>query len=152
MNSLFERTKEILSSARERYGNKNQILVSVEELNELSCVLTKYPRYETHETAVSELREKVIEECGDVFNALDHVQAIFDISDEEIVEAAAKKGDRLLRWLNKNGMEVTVHDRDVPEKPCPMCIFNGHDPFREPCKTCRTKPGYRGFTKKPIVN
>lgn len=148
MNVLFKRTKEALSSAREHYGFKNQILVSVEELTELSCVLTKYPRYETHEAAVRELRDHVIEECGDVFNALDHIQAIFDITDDEIIEAAGKKGDRLMRWLATEGMEVTTQDRDVPTNPCPLCLYNGADPFSMPCYVCHTQPGYKGFTPR----
>lgn len=148
MDILFKRTKETLSAARSAYGNINQILVSVEELNELACVLTKYPRYETHEAALKDLREHVLEECGDVFNALDHIQAIFEISDEEIIEAASKKSDRLMFWLERQGIEITTKIRDVPNKPCPLCMFNGADPFAAPCYTCHTEPGYKGFVRK----
>ena len=147
MQALFERTKEALAEARKRYGNVNQVLVSVEELNELSCVLTKYPRFDTHEEAVKSLREKVLEECGDVFNALDHIQAIFGITDEEIVEAAAHKGDRLLRWLQGNSQQVTMEKRDTPDNPCPMCRSNGTDPKSPPCIFCKP-PRYKRFTLK----
>ena len=148
MNFLFKRTRDILDRARKHYGNKNQILVAVEELNELSCVLTKYPRYDEHDTAVARLRNKVLEECGDVVNALDHVQAIFGITDEEIAQAADKKGMRLLRWLKEDGMQVTTEDREVPENPCPLCAYNGADPFAMPCFSCKTQPGFKGFTPK----
>lgn len=149
MDILFSRTRATLAQARETYGNSHQLLVSIEELNELSGVLTKYDRYNTHEKAVQAIRGKVVEECGDVFNALDHIQAIFDISEEEIVEAAAKKGDRLQRWMSKSdNMEITMTDRDVPDKPCPLCMFNGANPFALPCYTCHTEPGYKGYTPK----
>lgn len=149
MDALFKRTKESLAAAREHFGYDNQILVCVEELNELSCLLTKYPRYDgSHQEAVDSLRDRVLEECGDVFNALDHIQAIFGISDNEIIEAAAKKGDRLLKWLKASGMKITMEDREVPNSPCPMCMYNGADPFALPCFICKTKPEYKGFTPK----
>lgn len=149
MNILFNRTRATLAQARKTYGNSHQLSVSIEGLNELSAVLTKYGRYNTHERAVKAIRDKVIEECGDVFNALDHIQAIFDISEEEIVEAAAKKGDRLQRWMSKSdNMEITMTDRDVPDNPCPLCMFNGANPFALPCYTCHTEPGYKGYTPK----
>lgn len=114
MDILFPGTLSILAEARETYGNKNQLLVSVEELCELSSVCTKYPRYSTHEKAVAELRGHVLEELGDVFNAIDHIQAIFGITDEEVVESAALKADRLARWLSKSsGMEITTQDREI---------------------------------------
>lgn len=149
MDILFDRTREALAGAREHYGDDNQILVAIEELNELACVCAKFPRYELHTKAVEELRDRVVEELGDVLNAIDHIQAIFNVSDEEMVLAAAKKGDRLLRWLlTSDGMEVTTSDREVPQKPCPMCMYNGCDPFVMPCIVCATKEGYKGFTKR----
>jgi hypothetical protein len=152
MDCLLKRTREALATARGVYGYNNQLLVAIEELNELSCVLAKYPRYETHTEALASLKSKVIDECGDVLNALDHIQAIFDISDEEMVEAAAKKGDRLRKWLySSNSLEVTTYDRGIPENPCPMCASNGSDPFSMPCLICKTKPGYKGFSAKKSI-
>ena len=48
MNKLVidKATAEKLEKARKTYGNKNQIMVCMEELCELACVLAKYPRYE----------------------------------------------------------------------------------------------------------
>ena len=148
MDILLDRTKETLSSAREHYGYKNQILVAIEELNELACVLAKYPRYELHEDALQNLRPQVLEELADVFNVIDHIQDIFGITDEEVVIEAAHKGDRLLRWLDTEGMQVTTEERDVPKNPCPMCMYNGADPFAMPCFVCKTQPGYKGFVKR----
>lgn len=114
MEVLFKSTRETLAKARETYGAKNQILVSIEELCELASVCAKYPRYGTHEKAVAELRGHVLEEMGDVLNALDHIQAIFGISYDEAVEVAAAKGGRVARWLSKSaGMEITTEDREV---------------------------------------
>lgn len=149
MDILMQRTKDQLAKARKQYGERNQILVAVEELNELACVLTKYPRYDTHEEALRFLKDHVLEECGDVLNALDHVQAIFGITDAEMVEAASHKGDRLARWIEKGDtMQTTTQDRDVPSTPCPLCIYNGADPFVMPCFVCKTQSGYKGFTPK----
>lgn len=150
MEILFKRTKATLAKARETYGNEHQLSVCIEELNELSGVLTKYIRYDTHEKAVTELRDRVMDECGDVLNALDHIQAIFGIKDIEIVEAAAQKGDRVQEWLEdpSKSMEVSMKKREVPKKPCPLCMYNGADPFIHPCIICTTQPGYRGFTPR----
>lgn len=149
MDILFERTRDQLAQARNTYGNKNQILVSAEELCELAAILTKYGRYDTHEKAITELRGRVMEECGDVLNALDHVQAIFGITDEEMVEEASHKGDRLQKWLHHSkSLEFSTTERDIPKEPCPLCLYNGADPFAAPCFSCKTQPGFKGFTPK----
>lgn len=148
MELLFPRTKAILQKAREYYGNSNQILVAVEELNELSCVLTKYPRYNTHDKAVEALREHVLEECGDVINVLDHVQVIFGITDDEIAESASRKGERLMRWLEKKGeMQTTTEDRDVPKVPCSKCIYNKEEHLELICSGCSAN-GFTSFIPK----
>lgn len=149
MDCLNKRTKEALQIARESYGYKNQINIAVEELLELAGALAKYQRYNTRGDAVEALRDKIIEECGDVFNAIDHVQATFEISDLEIVEAAGKKGDRLRYWLmTGKDQEITTMERSVPSKPCPMCLYNGTDPFAMPCYSCNVQDGFKGFVQK----
>ena len=52
---ISNKNLEILKRARDTYGNKNQILVCIEELNELACVLAKFPRYNNEEDAVEKL-------------------------------------------------------------------------------------------------
>lgn len=149
MNCLFERTRKTLHRAREEYGYKNQVLVAVEELNELSCALAKYPRYDDHEKAVAELREHVLEECADVLNVLDHIQAIFHITDAQIVHTAAKKGDRLAHWLKQGKtLEASTEEREIPEEPCEECIYRGANRFAMPCILCSTRPGYEGFAPR----
>ena len=152
MNCLLERTRKTLHHARESYGYKNQVLVAVEELNELSCVLAKYPRYDDHEKAIGELREHVLEECADVLNVLDHIQAIFHITDAQIIHTAAKKGDRLAHWLKQGTtLEISTEEREIPEEPCPECVYRGASRFAMPCILCSTRPGYEGFTPRTKV-
>ena len=51
-----------LAKARETYGNTPQILVAIEELNELACVLAKFPRYDSEQEAQIELHQKAVDE------------------------------------------------------------------------------------------
>lgn len=105
---------EVLQIARDTYGNTNQLMVSIEELNELSCVLAKYPRYEEHSKAVTELRDKVLDEVADVYVVLNHIVNIFELNCTEIDERMDKKVDRLRGWLRKSdSMEQTTIDREV---------------------------------------
>lgn len=114
MEILQEKTKNTLMRAREIYGYSNQILVAMEELNELAAVLAKYGRYSEHDKALHALKDKVIDEVADVLNVIDHIQAIFDISDENLVLRCEQKAQRLERWLsNSNDLEYTTVDRAV---------------------------------------
>ena len=97
-----EKQIKVLETARKVYGNKNQILVCIEELNELACVLAKFPRYEDEDEAREKLTEKVIDEVADVMIILDHVQKIFGIPDEAIADRIMKKIERLERWLKNS--------------------------------------------------
>lgn len=104
----------VLDKARKTYGNKNQILVCIEELNELACVLAKYPRYDEHERALLELKDKAVDELADVMVCVDHIQHIFDIDDITLGERVFKKVARLERWIeNSDSLQVTVDDRKV---------------------------------------
>lgn len=118
-------TSEQLRLARETYGNNNQILVCMEELNELACVLAKYPRYADESKATEELHDKVLDEMADVFIVLNHVKSIFGITSEELNERSYKKVERLSRWLShSNSMQETVDDRKV-EDPGSTAVDNG---------------------------
>lgn len=55
--NLTDEQKKKLQQCRETYGDTAQILVSIEELNELACVLAKYPRYDDSKQARTELHE-----------------------------------------------------------------------------------------------
>lgn len=108
---------ETLEAARKTYGARNQILVSIEELNELACVLAKYPRYDSEEKARAELYEKALDEVADVEIILKHVKAILGIDSEDLSRRKTSKIERLNRWLYKSkSMQVTIEDRIIVEE------------------------------------
>lgn len=107
-------TSKVLQKARDTYGDKNQIIVSIEECNELSAILAKFTRYHDSDTAISELKDKVLDEVTDVYVVLEHVKAIFGITQSELALRLDKKIDRLDRWLKTNSdMEQTTKDRRI---------------------------------------
>lgn len=129
MNKIIidEYTEDWLTQARKTYGNKNQILVCMEELNELACVLAKYPRYEDEHQATQELYDKVLDEVADVTVILNHVMNIFGIDNRALDARITKKITRLSRWLlHSESMQETVDDRVVDEeKPsCQTCVWS----------------------------
>ena len=106
-----------LAKARETYGSTTQILVAIEELNELACVLAKFPRYDSEYEAQLDLHQKAIDEVADVEIILHHVKAIFNLNQEEIDVRKVAKIERLQRWLdNSTRMQRTVEDRTVNMK------------------------------------
>lgn len=140
-----EDIKNVLKLARETYGNKNQILVCIEELNELACVLAKYPRYDDENVAVKELSDKALDEFADVLIILDHVQNIMKLSDAEIDDRVCKKVSRLSRWLkSSNSMQTTIDDRAVEKTKCVTCE-NWSNPEYGKCKTCMSTESVEGI-------
>lgn len=103
-----------LAKARETYGSTTQILVAIEELNELACVLAKFPRYDSEYEAQLDLHQKAIDEVADVEIILHHVKAIFNLNQEEVDARKIAKTERLQRWLDDSpSMQRTVEDRTV---------------------------------------
>ena len=116
MLKFTEQTSKVLQKARDTYGDKNQIVVSIEECNELSAILAKFVRYHNEDTAVFELKDKVIDEVADVYVVLEHVKAIFGIRENELAARLDKKIDRLERWLKtSDDMEQTTIDRKISD-------------------------------------
>lgn len=112
--NLTEKQKKILKQCRDTYGDTAQILVSIEELNELACVLAKYPRYDNSRNAVEELWDKALDEVADVFIVLDHIVNILELSDEAVAARIEKKIQRVTRWLDTNNkFSQTLVDRTV---------------------------------------
>ena len=104
----------VLKKARDTYGDTTQILVSVEELNELSCVCAKFPRYEDPARARKELHNKAVDEVADVLIVLDHIINIFDLTPVDIGERVEAKVARMERWLNAStSQSQTMVDREV---------------------------------------
>lgn len=106
---------DLLDKLRTMYGNNFQIMVCIEELNELACVLCKYPRYNDPEKAIEELKTKVLDEYVDVDIILNHVKSIFGLTDEEITQHREAKLDRVRRWVESDNHtpEQTLIDREV---------------------------------------
>lgn len=106
--------REVLKKARDTYGDTTQILVSVEELNELSCVCAKFPRYEDPDRARKELHSKAVDEVADVLIVIDHIINIFDLTPVDIGERVEAKVARMERWLNASkSQSQTMVDRKV---------------------------------------
>lgn len=130
---LSDQIKEVLKKARKTYGNKNQIMVCMEELCELACVLAKYPRYNDETKATEELHDKVLDELADVMIILDHVQQVMGFSDEEVSNRIKSKVERVERWLNHStSMQETIDDRKIDvtdkseqNKKCVRCTYYG---------------------------
>ena len=136
----------VLEQARAVYGNKNQILVCIEELNELACVLAKFPRYEDENEAREKLLDKALDEVADVMIILDHVQKIFGIPDVAIANRMEAKIERLDRWLkNSDSMQQTLEDREVNiTGNCLTCQNCDEDPERGVCRACVTAEATEG--------
>ena len=149
--------KELLQKARDTYSNKNQILVCMEELNELACVLAKFPRYENEVEATEKLHDKILDEVADVLIILDHVQNIVGLSDLEIRVRIEAKLERLKRWLeHSDSMQETIDDRkvkDIPE-PCNSCLRKVTDEFQYEtyCKLCMQAQATEGTYPYYIKN
>ena len=142
-------TEDTLSKARESYGNKNQILVCIEELNELACVLAKYNRYDDECVARKELHDKAVDELADVYIILEHVKSILNIPNEDVIIRASLKLRRLNRWLsNSDSMQETINDRAVEDndkKECSSCLRNGLSKEGNTiCNVCLSAEAYEG--------
>mgnify|MGYP002750897740 CR=1 FL=1 len=114
MSILTCKQKEVLKHARKVYGGDQQILVSMEELCELATICSKYPRYIDKKKARKELHQGVLDELADVSIIMEHIKAIFNISNGDLKKRISKKVDRLERWIeHSNNPEYTMEDRAV---------------------------------------
>ena len=135
---------DVLSCARDTYGNKNQVLVCIEELNELACVLSKFNRYDSESKARKELHDKALDEIADVYIILEHVKSILDISNEGVMNRAKLKIGRLKRWLsNSESMQETIDDREI-SKDCSKCINGELKHSASLCNSCLMEESVSG--------
>lgn len=104
---------KLLAKARRTYGDTNQIAVCIEELSELSKVLSKYFRY-SPEVASEKLRDDGLDEVADVYIILEHVKGLFNLRNGEVNKRIEAKLDRLRRWLETSSdFSYTMEDRKV---------------------------------------
>ena len=134
----------------------------IEELNELACVLAKYPRYEEEQKARIDLHDSVLDEVADVMIILDHIQNIFELSDKEIHSRVLAKVGRLERWLKEsNSMQQTIEDRAVSPS-CESCCYDISkakkefipESYIERCNICKqaeSTEGVKPFYKQKKV-
>lgn len=112
MIQLQPKHLSILAKARETYGDKNQIIVSVEELCELACKLAKIARFKGD--IPDSLKAEILDEIADVVIVFDHIVALSGVTTEAIVHRIDQKMERLERWLqNSNDFSHTTEDREV---------------------------------------
>lgn len=104
----------VLIKAQQTYGYTRQITVTIEELLELATALTKYVRYESHEQAVTEMHDKVVDEFADVMVVLNHVATIFKVDKKELEDRMDAKIARVERWLEaSDALYQSTKDREV---------------------------------------
>lgn len=107
---------DILQVAREVYGDDKQLAVSVEELAELTAAVSKYFRYDDKIKAIEALHDNVLSEVADVYIVLEHIKAVFDLSEIDINHMKFLKLRRLARWLEiSDSPEQTLVDRSLHE-------------------------------------
>lgn len=133
----FGEMDEVLRKARQVYGNKNQIMVCIEELNELACVLAKYPRYADEKKATQELHDKALDEVADVYTILEHVKAIMNLTDDDVLNRRMIKVNRVKKWLNHSeSMQETIDDRELEEDISGDCVNSTVDESASFCMGC----------------
>lgn len=90
----------------EHYPTKDQIIIWVEELSELTKELCKWYRIydELNGNIPNDLLENIKEETTDVTISLDQIKYIIQFFDDELMEIYKKKTDRQLeRIKNEKG-------------------------------------------------
>lgn len=94
VNKTIERTFDLTSKAIKHFGKDAQIHIIIEELAELQQAICKMQRGGS--------LQNLIEEIADVRIVLTTLTSIYDINFTDIIDAQAKKLDRLEKWLNNN--------------------------------------------------
>lgn len=140
--------QKVLEKARETYGNRKQLSVAAEELDELAILCNKYQRYDCHEEGVRDLYMSVVGEVCDVLVVLNHVINTFGISEYDLQEALSGKVARLEGWLNSSkSLQISTVMRDIPRDKtgCGDCVYKGLPKTTGPCVACGSeKKNYRG--------
>lgn len=139
---LSKGQQKILKKARKVYGSRNQLAVAAEECNELAISVLKFMRYDDESVGINKTRENVLGERADVEIILNHIDNIYDFTEEEIKAVVWGKIGRLKNWLEKTeDMAYTMEERNIPEKnDCRDCLYFNHpeEAFEsEICQTCK---------------
>ena len=107
--------KPIQQMFLEKFGAKTEITACMEECAELIAVLSRYYRYDKEETAVTEIRENVLDEYVDVLVTLGYIKEIIQLSNKEVADRTAQKIHRMERWLEADSIEQSTRDRSLTD-------------------------------------
>lgn len=145
--------RKLAEKSCNKYGATRQLVVAMEELNELSCAVAKFVRYNDEKEAVEKTREKVLDEYCDAMIVLSTIAHVYGFTDENIKAHLDAKAERVMRWVNStdDSLEVSLKDRAVIEnKSCETCEAY-KDPDKEICRAChmaQATEGIKPFYKK----
>lgn len=145
--------KALAEKACNKFGVKRQLVVAMEELNELSCAIAKFVRYDNKEEVVENTREKVLDEYCDVVIVMNTIAHVYGFTEDSIKPHLKAKADRLQRWVDSEdtSLKVSLKDRAVIEKQnCETCD-NYINPDYGVCKACnmaQATEGIKPFYKK----
>ena len=150
MNNITEmlspEQQKVLAICREKFGEDQQVVVSMGEFAELVTAISKYPRYMDKDKARSDLHDGVVDEVADTLICLDHVIKVFQLNEEELQQRLAAKVERINRWNSNdsyNRMECTIADREVIESPEEPWEPSLDDPVCQSCAYLRKMKIYR---------
>lgn len=90
----MERTEQILHEAIEHFGDRKQLVKSLEELGELTQAIAKY-----FDDPSEKNRENIKEEMADVSITLSQVMIITGITTHQVAKVKADKLDRLELYI-----------------------------------------------------
>jgi len=93
-NNDFE---NVLKDAIDTFGEDLQMMVAIEEMAELTKVLSKVARYGMQER----LRDKAVEEIADVTIMMIQLMMIFDIPDDILCKEMSRKVKRLEEGISR---------------------------------------------------
>lgn len=104
---------DILNEAISYYGERNQIIVAIEELSELQKELCKYLRGDGNTAHIAE-------EMADVNIMLEQLRIIFD-NDDDIEEIKRYKLERLDKRIHPIKCPTCGIKMDEKKDVCPIC-------------------------------
>jgi len=92
----------VLKDAIDTFGEDLQMMVAIEEMAELTKVLSKVARYGMQDR----LREKAVEEIADVTIMMLQLMMIFDIPDDILCKEMSRKVKRLEEGISRRKERV----------------------------------------------
>lgn len=106
MNGGISLSKEFYKKLVNQNGKDMQMLKTLEEMNELSNVIIEsFTKKDINiDNKDKILRDKIVEEMSHVLMTFKSLEAIFNISDDEIEEHIEFK-KKLIKWRNENTNE-----------------------------------------------